>query len=255
MLQLLWVSCANAELSRNSRLGEKVDSGRFALENALLSAQPHIGNRLRSRDGSYGRVLYNRFRYYDPSIGRYISADPIGQWGDVNLYRYSLGSPLRLIDPRGLYVAYEGGPGGEIHLAVEAARQEWEYLGQEDPISELEDSSGIYQIQEGTPDFDDDGSGGIIQFLPGVGLNVSPDEDERGIGGTLSDSDALHHEACHAQNRNRGRNDYNDRRDTPDNQFGDAEERKVITGPERELQRRKGGPERNSHGGRYRRLR
>ena len=29
---------------------------------------------------------YNRFRYYDPSIGRYISADPIGQAGGVNVY-------------------------------------------------------------------------------------------------------------------------------------------------------------------------
>jgi RHS repeat-associated protein len=28
---------------------------------------------------------YNRFRYYDPSIGRYISADPIGQFGIVEV--------------------------------------------------------------------------------------------------------------------------------------------------------------------------
>jgi RHS repeat-associated protein len=29
---------------------------------------------------------YNRFRYYDPGIGRYISADPIGQAGGLNVY-------------------------------------------------------------------------------------------------------------------------------------------------------------------------
>jgi RHS repeat-associated protein len=28
---------------------------------------------------------YNRFRYYDPALGRYISADPIGQFGTANV--------------------------------------------------------------------------------------------------------------------------------------------------------------------------
>jgi len=45
---------------------------------------------------------YNRFRYYSPEIGRYISADPIGQWGDINLYRYAFNDPLNLADPYGL---------------------------------------------------------------------------------------------------------------------------------------------------------
>lgn len=43
-------------------------------------------------------------RYYDPSLGRYISADPIGQFGgeDTNLYRYVWNNPLTWIDPLGL---------------------------------------------------------------------------------------------------------------------------------------------------------
>jgi RHS repeat-associated protein len=32
---------------------------------------------------------YNRFRYYDPAVGRYISADPIEQWGGANRYNYA----------------------------------------------------------------------------------------------------------------------------------------------------------------------
>jgi RHS repeat-associated protein len=44
---------------------------------------------------------YNRFRYYDPAIGRYISADPIGQSGGANLYAYALNSPTAYIDPLG----------------------------------------------------------------------------------------------------------------------------------------------------------
>jgi RHS repeat-associated protein len=46
-------------------------------------------------------LYYNRFRYYDPSLGQYISQDPIGLWGGLELYRYT-SDPLRWVDPFGL---------------------------------------------------------------------------------------------------------------------------------------------------------
>lgn len=46
---------------------------------------------------------YNYFRYYDPRIGRYVSADPIGlDSGDVNLYGYVRNNPLNQSDPSGM---------------------------------------------------------------------------------------------------------------------------------------------------------
>jgi RHS repeat-associated protein len=46
---------------------------------------------------------YYRARYYDPSVGRFISQDPIGfSAGDSNLYRYVLNSPVNATDPSGL---------------------------------------------------------------------------------------------------------------------------------------------------------
>jgi hypothetical protein len=42
-------------------------------------------------------------RIYDPSTGRYISADPIGLAGGINLYAYVLGDPVNWVDPWGLY--------------------------------------------------------------------------------------------------------------------------------------------------------
>jgi RHS repeat-associated protein len=33
-------------------------------------------------------LYYNRFRYYDPEIGRYLSKDPVGLMGGMNLFSY-----------------------------------------------------------------------------------------------------------------------------------------------------------------------
>ncbi len=44
---------------------------------------------------------YNRFRYYDPDVGRFVSQDPIGLFGGVNLYQFAP-NPIEWIDPLGL---------------------------------------------------------------------------------------------------------------------------------------------------------
>ncbi|WP_235319648.1 RHS repeat-associated core domain-containing protein [Pectobacterium fontis] len=44
---------------------------------------------------------YNLFRYYDPTVGRFTTQDPIGLAGGENLYQYAP-NPLSWIDPLGL---------------------------------------------------------------------------------------------------------------------------------------------------------
>lgn len=55
----------------------------------------------REQDPETG-LYYYRARYYDPSIGRFISEDPIGFGGGENFYRYVENNPTNSIDPTGL---------------------------------------------------------------------------------------------------------------------------------------------------------
>ena len=47
---------------------------------------------------------YNYHRYYDPNTGRYLTPDPIGLTGGVNLFSYANLNPVNAIDPLGLEV-------------------------------------------------------------------------------------------------------------------------------------------------------
>ncbi len=54
-------------------------------------------------------LFYMRARYYDPKIGRFLSEDPIGFDGGLNLYAYVGGNPISGVDPSGLWRANEHG--------------------------------------------------------------------------------------------------------------------------------------------------
>jgi RHS repeat-associated protein len=54
-------------------------------------------------------LYYNRARDYDPVLGRYIQADPIGLLGDVNPYLYANSDPVNGIDPSGHFLVPLGG--------------------------------------------------------------------------------------------------------------------------------------------------
>jgi len=53
-------------------------------------------------DHETGLILCTH-RYYDPQAGRWLTQDPIGYLGGMNLYGYCSGDPINCIDPLGLW--------------------------------------------------------------------------------------------------------------------------------------------------------
>jgi RHS repeat-associated protein len=75
----------------------------FGNRSESTSADFRFGYTGRELDGETG-LYYYRARYYDPSLGRFISEDPIGfSAGDTNLYRYVSNSPTNFTDPTGKF--------------------------------------------------------------------------------------------------------------------------------------------------------
>jgi len=54
----------------------------------------------RENDGS--GLLHYRGRYYNPAWARFVSEDPIGLRGGINVYAYVASNPMGLVDPMGL---------------------------------------------------------------------------------------------------------------------------------------------------------
>ena len=58
-------------------------------------------------------LYYNRYRYYDPGLGRYVSQDPIGLMGGLHVYNYPT-NPTKRVDPLGLDHAMTSQHGPQI---------------------------------------------------------------------------------------------------------------------------------------------
>ncbi|MFH3350286.1 RHS repeat domain-containing protein, partial [Klebsiella aerogenes] len=66
---------------------------------------------------------YNRHRYYDPEIAGFISQDPIGLAGGLNVYQYAP-NPLGWVDPWGLAKSC----GGTTKFYRSMSHEDFEYL-------------------------------------------------------------------------------------------------------------------------------
>jgi RHS repeat-associated protein len=86
-----------------NQAGETVWAGVYTVEGACSVTVARMVNNLRLPgqyfDAETG-LHFNRNRYYDPAIGRYITRDPLGI--DANPYLYAAANPFLFVDPDGL---------------------------------------------------------------------------------------------------------------------------------------------------------
>jgi RHS repeat-associated protein len=82
----------------------------------------------RENDGN--GLYYYRARYYSPSVGRFISRDPIGLYGGINTYQYVGGNPLSRVDPHGRSFIYVAAAVIFVGVAIYDA-YEWWHQGKE----------------------------------------------------------------------------------------------------------------------------
>ncbi len=72
----------------------------FGVESAPLKINPwrYLS---KCKEPETGFIFFGR-RYYDPAVGRWMTADPKGYTDSMNLYTFALNDPFMLIDPYGL---------------------------------------------------------------------------------------------------------------------------------------------------------
>ena len=83
-------------------------------------------------EDSESGLYYNRHRYYDSKLGKYIIQDPIGLRGGSNTYRYPL-NPMNGMDPIGLWST------GAHNYFIDKV-----FSGQADPIKDIIKEGSAY---------------------------------------------------------------------------------------------------------------
>ena len=114
----------NSELAEMRGLSGLPDKGLRPMRVAFASKRMYPGQYHDAESGLH----YNRFRYYDPELGRYTNQDPIGLMGGVNSYVYAADNPIVLVDPLGLAGTIpknfgKGKPIGPMPNATKDARE------------------------------------------------------------------------------------------------------------------------------------
>jgi RHS repeat-associated protein len=128
----------------------------------------------KGRENEAHGQYYYRARYYEPSIGRFVSQDPIGFAGGINEYAYAEDNPARFKDPIGNVVIDPNGTGvggikpfpdgsvADLVLALQRARQlarknpkcncYFKTIGMGLTLTELLDSPSIFVYYHPDPD-------------------------------------------------------------------------------------------------------
>jgi RHS repeat-associated protein len=105
---------------------------------------------------------YCRHRYYDPEVGRFISPDPIGYRGGLNLYRYAP-NPINWIDPLGLtwnYVIWGERPDGQTGVMYSGT------VSDQTTMTDVRSRHGRTEGDDGEFRYDPERGDRVVQVTP-----------------------------------------------------------------------------------------
>lgn len=133
-------------------------------------------------------LFYNRFRHYNPTLGRYVQSDPIGLAGGKNLYAYSA-NPLTNVDIFGLHPPKSQG-GEDSDEEGLFKNQQPEKLAEE--LAEAQ-ALGVKPLRPSDPGFEDMVNSGPIKWI------VTPDGDLLAVPKFVGDTEIKHTAASGGQ--------------------------------------------------------
>ncbi|MBA3110798.1 RHS repeat protein, partial [Salmonella enterica] len=192
---------------------------------------------------------YNRHRYYSPGQGRYITQDPAGLAGGWNPYQYPL-NPIVGIDPLGLKFLIEGDR-KDFDAAINYLKQDSEM---KKIITEIEKAEKYTITVSCNSEHDNSYNAWTTRIHWDPKTAIYCDDTERHNfdfkNGTQVPAIPLGHEIAHAYGHMKhGYSAYIKRSKTLDSQYDNAEEMRVITGPETHAAKTLKQCVRKNHGG------